>query len=43
MNALKIILAVQILFALIAFGIIIYLAIRRIRIRGKEDFERRDN
>jgi len=35
--------AIQVLFAVIAIAIIGYLIFRRMKIRKKEDFEKRDN
>ncbi|MDX9771536.1 MAG: hypothetical protein RBT19_14335 [Tenuifilaceae bacterium] len=43
MNALKIILAIQIFSAIVALGAIVYMAIRRSRRKDKEFFEKRDN
>jgi len=43
MNGLKIILGIQIFFTLVALGAIIYFAVRRVRLRNKENFEKRDN
>jgi len=43
MNGLKILLGIQILFTIIAIGAIIYFAVRRVRLRAKENFEKRDN
>ncbi len=37
------IIALQVLFTVIAIAVIIYLILRRIRIRKKEDFEKRAN
>jgi len=39
----KLILGLEILFFVVCVGLIIYLIFRKIEIRKKEDFEKRDN
>ncbi|MFO8023223.1 MAG: hypothetical protein R6U65_12195 [Perlabentimonas sp.] len=43
MNALKLILGIQIFFAFVSFCVIIYLIIRRLKKSKEEMFEKRDN
>jgi phage shock protein PspC (stress-responsive transcriptional regulator) len=43
METLKYIIVLQAFFGLAAIGVLVYLVIRRIRIRKKESFEKRNN